>query len=56
MTVMATKQFRADFEVVTKFYGLEELGQIEEAKAAARRDMPGATVYFAGMAKEIRRG
>lgn len=54
--VMASKQFVADFAVVATHYSLAELGQIEEAKAAARRDMPGATVYFARMAGVVRHG
>lgn len=51
--VMASKQFVADFEAVAVHYKLRELGQYDEAKAAARRDMPNAIVCFASMAKDV---
>lgn len=46
-----SKQFADDFEAVAKHYRLRELGQYEEAKAAARRDLDSAEVCFAAMAK-----
>ncbi|HEY6020594.1 MAG TPA: hypothetical protein VIY48_12100 [Candidatus Paceibacterota bacterium] len=48
-----SKQFSNDFESVAKHYKLRELGQYEEAKAAARRDLESAAVCFAAMAKDI---
>ena len=49
---MASKQFVADFETVAARYKLRELGQYDEAKAAARRDLESAEVCFAAMAGE----
>lgn len=50
--VSASKQFADDFEAVAEHYKLRELGQYEEAKQAARRDIEAAEVCFAAMAKE----
>lgn len=52
-TVKASKQFVANFEVVATRYKLRELGEHDEAKAAARRDMENAEVCFAKMAGAI---
>jgi len=50
--VMASKQFVADFEAVALRYNLRELGEYEDAKEAARRDLENAEACFAAMAKE----
>lgn len=50
----ATKQFVSDFDLVTNYYGLRALGEYEDAKQAARRDIEGATIAFASLAAEIR--
>lgn len=49
-----TKQFANDFELVAEHYGLNELGEYEEAKQAARHDLEVAQVSFAAMAHEIK--
>lgn len=50
----ASKQFVSDFEIVSAHYMLEELGEIEEAKKAARNDMENAEISYRAMADEIR--
>lgn len=52
--VKVTKQFQQDFMLVAKHYMLEELGELETAKQAARGDMENAEICYAAMAKEIR--
>ena len=49
--VTVTEQFVADFEAVAARYNLRELGEYDQAKAAARRDMENAEVCFAAMAR-----
>ncbi len=51
-SVMASKQFVADFEAVALRYNLRELGEYETAKQAARRDLENAETCFAALAKE----
>ena len=46
------KQFVADFETVAARYNLRELGEYDEARAAARRDIENAEVCFTAMALE----
>ncbi len=48
-----SKTFAANFEVVAAHYRLKELGEIEEAKNAAREDIENAEVCYALLAKEI---
>lgn len=48
---VVSQQFIDDFEAVATRYNLRELGQYEEAKAAARRDLKSAEVCFAAMAR-----
>ena len=50
-SVMANRTFVADFEAVAARYNLRELGEYDQAKAAARRDMENAEVCFAAMAR-----
>ena len=50
--VIVPQQFIDDFEKVAARYRLRELGEYEEAKAAARRDMGNAAVCFREMAVE----
>lgn len=50
---MATQKFVADFMLVANHYMLEELGELDEAKQAARNDMAAAEISYAAMAKEI---
>ena len=52
--IKVTKQFAQDFILVAKHYMLEELGEIEEAKKAARNDMANAEISYRAMADEIR--
>lgn len=46
------KQFADDFEIVAMRYNLRELGEYDEAKEAARRDLESAQVCFAALASE----
>lgn len=50
-SVMASKQFVADFDTVCARYGLTE-AEKQEAKEAARRDLENAETCFAALAKE----
>lgn len=50
---MADPKFVADFMLVANHYKLAELGELEEAKQAARDDMDAAVISYAAMAKEI---
>lgn len=50
--VTVNKQFVADFETVAARYNLRELGEYEQAKEAARRDIENAEICFSAMAKE----
>ena len=54
--VKVSRQFREDFDVVAKFYKLAELGELETARAAVRRDKPAAIVTFARLADAVRKG
>jgi len=47
------RQFAADFDTVASHYKLRELGQYDEAKAAARADLDNAIVCFRAMAAEL---
>jgi hypothetical protein len=53
---MAKREFVQNFNKVARFYRLEELGEIEEAKECARRDMEAAEVCYAAIAREIEEG
>lgn len=46
------RQFVDDFELVATRYNLRELGEYEQAKEAARRDIENAEICFSAMAKE----
>ena len=46
------RQFVTDFELVATRYNLRELGEYEQAKEAARRDIENAEICFSAMAKE----
>lgn len=47
---VVSKQFVDNFEAVAERYNLRGLGQYDEAKVAARRDLENAEVCFAAMA------
>lgn len=47
------RQFVKDFEKVAAHYKLKELGEYDEAKAAARNNIDAAIVCYSQMAKEI---
>ena len=51
---MASKKFVDDFDLVSRYYRLKEMGEYEEAKRCARGDMDNAEISFAAMAKDIR--
>ena len=50
--VSVPRQFESDFELVATRYNLRELGEYEEAKEAARRDIENAISTYAQLAKE----
>jgi len=52
--VKVSKQFQDDFMLVAAHYMLDELGELETAKQAARNDMAAAEVCYASLAAEIR--
>jgi len=49
-----SREFLKQFDLVARHYRLAELGELEEAKAAARGDMESAEKCFAALAAEIR--
>lgn len=51
-SVNVSRKFMADFDQVTKHYGLSE-AELIEAKQAARDDLEAAISTFAALAKEI---
>lgn len=51
--IKVSKKFSTDFLKVAKHYMLEELGELETAKQAARNDMENAEVCYASLAAEI---
>ena len=53
MPVRVNQKFLSDFAKVSKYYMLEELGEIEAAKAAARADIESAMFTYAVLAKEV---
>lgn len=48
------KQFVEDFEKVVSHYRLKELGEYEDAKKAARKDIENAIVCYAEMARGLK--
>lgn len=54
--VKVSRQFREDFELVTKHYRLPELGELELARAAVRRDTASAITTYARLADAVRKG
>lgn len=54
--VKVPRQFVADFETVATFYKLAELGELEAARAAVKRDTANAIVYYARFAGLVREG
>lgn len=51
--VRVTQKFLEDFAIVSRYYMLDELGEVEEAKAAARRDIEAAKGTYDAIAHEI---
>ena len=49
---VVSQKFVDDFELVATRYNLRELGEYEEAKEAARRDIENAISTYAQLAKE----
>jgi hypothetical protein len=54
--VKASPQFVADFETVAEHYNLKALGEYEEAKEAARKNLDNAITTFANLADQVRKG
>lgn len=49
-----TQQFIADFEFVAEYYNLRALGEYEQAKESARRDLKNAIECYAAIASSLR--
>lgn len=54
--VKMPKQFVADFNLVAGFYRLAELGELETAREAVKRDTEAAIVTYARLADCVRKG
>lgn len=54
--VKVPKQFMADFNLVAGFYQLAELGELDDARAAVKRDTEAAIATYARLADAVRRG
>lgn len=52
--IKANSTFVANFMLVSRYYMLEELGELELAKECARNNMAAAEECFAALAEEIR--
>lgn len=55
-SVSVPRAFIADFDDVAKFYKLAELGELETAKAAVKRDTQAAIITYARLADAVRKG
>lgn len=51
--VTVTREFKQDFELVVKSYGLTDT-EVEEAKVAARGDLQNAVICYKSIAAQIR--
>lgn len=49
-----SREFKANFDLVAKHYRLAELGELDDAKDAVRRDPEGAHACFAAMGAWVR--
>ena len=49
-----SREFKAHFDRVARHYLLAELGELEEAKEAVRRDPEGAATYYKLEAERLR--
>lgn len=49
-----SREFKANFNLVARFFHLAELGELEQAKEAVRRDPEEAVTSFAAMAAWVR--
>jgi hypothetical protein len=52
--VRVSREFKANFDLVARHFRLVELGELEEAKEAVRRDPEVASTCFAAMAVWVR--
>jgi hypothetical protein len=52
--VRVSREFKANFDTVARYYGLADLGELEEAKEAARRDPEAAATCFAALVVWVR--
>lgn len=55
-SVSVPRAFVADFETVANFYRLAELGELEDARSAVKRDTQAAIVTYARLAEAVRKG
>ena len=46
--------FYSDFELVATHYKLREIGEYEEAKEAAKNDLPNARICYHAIANSLR--
>lgn len=49
-----SREFKQNFDLVARYYGLAEAGELEEAKEAVRRNPESAVICFAAMAQWVR--
>jgi hypothetical protein len=52
--VRVSREFKANFDLVARFFRLEELGELDQAKEAVRRNPDDAAISFAEMARWVR--
>jgi hypothetical protein len=52
--VRVSREFKQSFDLVARYFRLEELGELEQAKEAVRRNPDDATISFAEMARWVR--
>lgn len=53
LPVRVNQKFLNDFAIVSRYYLLDEHGDLEAAKAAARGDLASAITAYDAMAREI---
>ena len=49
-----SREFKANFDLVARFFRLAELGELEDAKEAVRRSPETAVICFAAMGQWVR--
>jgi hypothetical protein len=52
--VRVSREFKQSFDLVARYFRLEELGELDQAKEAIRRNPADAVLSFAEMARWVR--